>query len=105
MTEVKGASQGQRVNLPELLARLADDRELLRDLLSIFKEEDFNAHLRALRGAVAREDMKQAKVVSPHIKGNAVKTDRDQGRSFRSTPGTTCWRCGGHRTERGARKI
>jgi len=66
--ETKGPSQGHRVNLPELLDRVDDDRELLGDLLSIFKE-DFPGHLRALREAVARQDMKQAMVVSHTLKG------------------------------------
>ncbi len=66
--ETKGTAPGHRVNLPELLARLDDDRELLRDLLSIFKE-DFPGHLQALREAVERQDMKQAMVVSHTLKG------------------------------------
>jgi len=68
MQETKGPAPGNRINLPELLARLDDDRELLRDLLSTFKE-DFPGHLQALREAVERQDMKQATVVSHTLKG------------------------------------
>jgi HPt (histidine-containing phosphotransfer) domain-containing protein len=39
------------IDLTELLARVENDRELMRDLLTIFKEE-FPRHLRALREAV-----------------------------------------------------
>lgn len=39
------------IDLTELLARVENDRELMRDLLLIFKEE-FPGHLRALRVAV-----------------------------------------------------
>lgn len=66
--ETKVPTQGQRVNLPELLARLDDDRELLRDLLSIFKE-DFPGHLQALRDAVTSKDRKQTMLVSHTLKG------------------------------------
>ncbi len=68
MQETKGQAQERSVNLPELLDRLDNDRELLRDLLTIFKE-DFPGHLQALRDAVARQDMKQTMVVSHTLKG------------------------------------
>jgi HPt (histidine-containing phosphotransfer) domain-containing protein len=68
MEESKDVSQGARVDLPELLARVDNDRELLNDLLSIFKEE-FPRHLCALQEAVACEDCKQAAMVSHTLKG------------------------------------
>ena len=66
--ESKERTEGPSVNLPELLARLDDDRELLRELLSILKQ-DFPGHLQALRQGVARQDMKQIMVVSHTLKG------------------------------------
>jgi HPt (histidine-containing phosphotransfer) domain-containing protein len=39
------------IDMTELLARVEDDRQLMRDLLLIFKEE-FPQHLQALRDAV-----------------------------------------------------
>jgi HPt (histidine-containing phosphotransfer) domain-containing protein len=68
MQKTKVSSQGHRVDLPELLSRVDNDRELLRDLLTIFKE-DFPRHLQALQEAVARQDMKQVMVVSHTLKG------------------------------------
>ena len=68
MQKTKDSSQGHRVDLPELLTRVDNDRELLRDLLIIFKE-DFPRHLQALQEAVARQDVRQAMVVSHTLKG------------------------------------
>jgi len=56
------------INLSELLARVDNDRELLRELLSIFKRE-FPEHLRALQNAVAANDAVQAAGVSHTLKG------------------------------------
>jgi len=56
------------INLGELLARVDNDRELLRELLSIFKRE-FPEHLRALQNAVAANDAVQAAGVSHTLKG------------------------------------
>ena len=49
MEKTRDASQSHRVDMPELLSRVDNDRELLRDLLMIFKE-DFPRHLEELRG-------------------------------------------------------
>jgi HPt (histidine-containing phosphotransfer) domain-containing protein len=68
MEEVQNFSQNARVNLPELLSRVDNDRELLCDLLTIFKE-DFPRHLRALQEAVASQDLKQITIVSHTLKG------------------------------------
>lgn len=68
MSESKGSPTATSVNLPELLARVDNDRELLRDLLSIFAEE-FPRHLLALQEAVVREDAKQVATVSHTLKG------------------------------------
>ena len=56
------------VNFPELLARVENDRELLRDLLLIFKEE-FPRHFHALQEAVSRGDSEQVASVSHALKG------------------------------------
>jgi HPt (histidine-containing phosphotransfer) domain-containing protein len=68
MRERNEVSRGHRVDLAELLSRLDNDRELLRELLVIFKE-DFPRHHEALREAVARGDLKATKVVSHTLKG------------------------------------
>jgi len=62
------SSDAASVNLSELLARVDNDRELLRELLSIFKNE-FPDHLQALRNAVAANDADQAARVSHTLKG------------------------------------
>jgi HPt (histidine-containing phosphotransfer) domain-containing protein len=56
------------VNFAELLARVEDDRELLRDLLLIFKQE-FPKHLQALQDAVAHGNSMQVAIVSHTLKG------------------------------------
>src|SRR5712672_1998526 len=56
------------VNLPELLARVDNDRELLCDLISIFKEE-FPGHLKSIKDAVARRDSAEIVSVSHTLKG------------------------------------
>ena len=56
------------VNLGELLARVDNDRELLCDLLSIFKRE-FPDQLTSLQTAVAGNDAALAARVSHTLKG------------------------------------
>jgi two-component system sensor histidine kinase/response regulator len=68
MQEAKDLTAAASVNLPELLARVDNDRELLRDLLSIFAEE-FPRYLLALQEAVAHEDAEQVATVSHTLKG------------------------------------
>jgi HPt (histidine-containing phosphotransfer) domain-containing protein len=68
MEKVRNHSQRSRVDLPELLNRVDNDRELLHDLLTIFKEE-FPRHLQALHDAVTSQDMTQTRVVSHTLKG------------------------------------
>jgi two-component system, sensor histidine kinase and response regulator len=68
MESMKGVSQPPKVDLAELLLRVDNDRELLRDLLGIFKE-DFPRHLEDLRKGVANRDVKAVKVVSHTLKG------------------------------------
>lgn len=62
------SSGASRVNLPELLARVDNDRELLWDLLSIFKEE-FPRYVKSLEKAVAGMDTAEVASVSHTLKG------------------------------------
>jgi HPt (histidine-containing phosphotransfer) domain-containing protein len=68
MEKLQNRSQNGHVDLPELLARVDSDRELLRDLLTIFKEE-FPRHLRAIQEAVAGQDLKQISIASHTLRG------------------------------------
>lgn len=56
------------VDIQELLARVENDRELLCDLLTIFKQE-FPTHLKSLEQAVARKDAADTASVSHTLKG------------------------------------
>jgi two-component system, sensor histidine kinase and response regulator len=55
-------------DLAELLARVDNDRELLLDLLSIFKS-DFPGTLQSLKTAVAAGDLKSIRSLSHTLKG------------------------------------
>jgi HPt (histidine-containing phosphotransfer) domain-containing protein len=55
-------------NLAELLDRVDNDQELLRDLLNIFKE-DFPRTMKSLESAVAAADLKNASRLSHTLKG------------------------------------
>ena len=68
MENVKSASQAQKIDMAELLLRVDNDLELLRDLFSIF-QDDFPRHLQALRRAVSISDLHQVKVASHTMKG------------------------------------
>jgi two-component system, sensor histidine kinase and response regulator len=56
------------IDFAELLARVENDRELIRDLLLIFKEE-FPRHHLALREAVASLDAKRVASEAHTLKG------------------------------------
>jgi len=56
------------IDLAELLARVENDRELMRDLLLIFKEE-FPRHLQALRLAVDSLDGERVAAEAHTLKG------------------------------------
>jgi HPt (histidine-containing phosphotransfer) domain-containing protein len=56
------------LDIPELLARVENDRELLRELLEIFKQE-CPSLLRVLEEAVARQDMKSIEKTGHTLKG------------------------------------
>lgn len=68
MTNPKQPSNESAIDFPELLARVDNDRELLLDLMSIFKE-DFPRHVRELTDVVAAHDLKKMTVVSHTLKG------------------------------------
>ena len=55
-------------DLEELLSRIEDDRDLLRDLLSVFKDE-FPRRRKALREAVAALDTTRAAAEAHAMKG------------------------------------
>jgi HPt (histidine-containing phosphotransfer) domain-containing protein len=56
------------IDFSELLARVDNDRELLLDLMSIFKE-DFPRHVRELADVIAARDLKKIAIVSHTLKG------------------------------------
>ena len=56
------------VNLPELLARVDNDRDLMCELFGIFKEE-FPRLLRLLQESVARGDTKRVETTSHALTG------------------------------------
>ena len=68
MTDTNHRSNESAIDFAELLARVDNDRELLLDLMSIFKE-DFPRHVRELSDVVAARDLKKMSVVSHTLKG------------------------------------
>ncbi len=61
-------SNGSAIDFQELLSRVDNDRELLVDLLSIFKA-DFPRHVRELKDVIAACDHKKITVVGHTLKG------------------------------------
>ncbi len=68
MKEEEKSSSESSFHYAELLARVDNDRELLQDLVTIFKEE-FPRHLQALREAVESRDGKRVAVAAHTLKG------------------------------------
>ncbi len=68
MKELEKDSSNLTFDHGELLARVDNDRELLHDLLTIFKEE-FPRHLQALREAVDSGDGKRVAAAAHTLKG------------------------------------
>jgi HPt (histidine-containing phosphotransfer) domain-containing protein len=56
------------LNFPELLARVDNDRELLCELLELFKEESSNL-LGSLKKAVSHEDMERVQTTGHTLRG------------------------------------
>lgn len=59
---------GLALNFAELLERIDNDAELLRELLTIFKR-DFPRRLHSLKEAVLRAEMNQVEAASHSLKG------------------------------------
>ena len=68
MTNPNQPPNESAIDFPELLSRVDNDRELLLDLMSIFKEE-FPRHVRELTDVIAARDLKKMAVVSHTLKG------------------------------------
>ena len=68
MTQPNDRSSQGAVNLSELLVRLENDRDLLRELINVFKEE-FPPLLQSLQQAVARGELKNVEATSHMLKG------------------------------------
>jgi two-component system, sensor histidine kinase and response regulator len=68
MTQPGDRSWQVAVNLDELLTRLENDHELLRELIGIFKT-DFPPLLQSLQQSVGRGDMKGVETASHALKG------------------------------------
>jgi HPt (histidine-containing phosphotransfer) domain-containing protein len=68
MTQQGGRPEEVTVNLPELLRRVDNDRELLCELIGIFKE-DFPPLLRQLQEYVTRGDTKRVETTSHALTG------------------------------------
>jgi two-component system, sensor histidine kinase and response regulator len=56
------------LNFPELLARVENDRDLLCELLGLFKEESSDL-LGSLKQAVSHEDMERVQVTGHTLRG------------------------------------
>jgi HPt (histidine-containing phosphotransfer) domain-containing protein len=78
MNEPENDSSEGPVDLPELLARVENDRELLRDLLTIFRGE-FPRHVRALREAVISEESQRVALVAHTLKGMLLNVAATRG--------------------------
>jgi two-component system, sensor histidine kinase and response regulator len=68
MTNTNQSPKGSAIDFTELLARVDNDRDLLVELMSIFKE-DFPRHVRELTAVIAAHDLKRLTVVSHTLKG------------------------------------
>jgi HPt (histidine-containing phosphotransfer) domain-containing protein len=68
MTNPNQSPNESAIDFAELLSRVDNDRELLLDLMSIFKE-DFPRHVHELTEVVAAHDHKKMTVVGHTLKG------------------------------------
>jgi HPt (histidine-containing phosphotransfer) domain-containing protein len=68
MTTAMNRSTASMLNLPELLSRIDNDRELLCELLSIFKQE-FPACVKSLKSAMVCENVAEIANFSHTLKG------------------------------------
>lgn len=68
MTRHRDETPQVGLNLPELLVRVENDRDLLRELIEIFKEE-FPRLLQQLQGHIVRGEMKSVESLCHGLKG------------------------------------
>lgn len=68
MTTQRDRSSEIVLNLPELLIRVENDRDLLRELVAILKEE-FPRLLLQLQGSVGRGDLKSVETICHGLRG------------------------------------
>jgi len=68
MNKIEDSHSDPAWNQAELLERVDNDQELLRDLLNIFKE-DFPLTMRSLESAVAAGDLKNSATLCHTLKG------------------------------------
>jgi two-component system, cell cycle response regulator len=68
MTNTNQSSNESAIDFTELLDRVDNDRELLLDLMAIFKE-DFPRHIRELTDVIAARDLEKLGIVSHTLKG------------------------------------
>jgi HPt (histidine-containing phosphotransfer) domain-containing protein len=78
MTNSEHALLDQYVNMPEFLARVDNDRELLAELLTLF-QEDFPRLRDALHGAVDAGDPCQVQQAAHTLKGMLANLSIKQG--------------------------
>jgi len=78
MTNPEHASLKQYVNMPELLARIENDSELLTELFALF-HEDFPRLRDALRNAVHAGDPRQVEKAAHALKGMLASLSIEQG--------------------------
>lgn len=72
------ASLEKAVNLPDLLARVEDDRELLTDLLVMFQTE-LPGHREALQNAIAGGNLSETARAAHAIKGMLANLSMEKG--------------------------
>jgi two-component system, sensor histidine kinase and response regulator len=72
---------GRFVDLPDLLARVEDDRDLLRELFVIFREELPGLH-GALHAAIDMGDLSQAAKAAHTLKGMLANMSMKRGASI-----------------------
>lgn len=68
----------EAVNLPELLARVDHDRELLREIVEMFREE-FPRLRELLRSAVLNEELPGVEMLAHTLKGMLLNLSVERG--------------------------
>jgi HPt (histidine-containing phosphotransfer) domain-containing protein len=78
------ASLEKAVNLPDLLARVEDDRELLNDLLEMFQTE-LPGHLEALQESITTGELSVTAKAAHAIKGMLANLSMEKGATLAAT--------------------